>query len=116
MSHQPTVMDPHPVVVIGSSGSWTIRQGVEVAIAFLGEYYAGRGVVIRITSTNPLLVLVSVIEVSDAIEIPIPFPVHDIKLISQCEGKDIIWEAWYLVPFAEVDDADGIGYRPTPCT
>jgi hypothetical protein len=109
-------MDPHPVVVNGSSGSWTIRQGVEVAITFLGEYYAGRGVVIRVTSTDPLLVLVSVIEVSDAIEIPIPFPVHDVKLISQCQGKDIIWEARYLVLFAEVDDADGIGCRPTPCT
>jgi hypothetical protein len=49
---------------------------------FLGEYYAGRGVVIRVTSTDPLLVLVSVIEVNDAIEIPIPFPVHDVRLIS----------------------------------
>jgi hypothetical protein len=74
-------MDPHPVVMNGSSGSWTIRQGVEVAM-FLGEYYAGRGVVIRVTSTDPQLVLVSVIEVSDAIEIPIPFPVHDVRLIS----------------------------------
>jgi hypothetical protein len=109
-------MDPHPVVMNGSSGSWTIREGVEVAITFLGEYYARRGVVIRVTSTDPLLVLVSVIEVSDAIEIPIPFPVHDVRLISQCQGKDIIWEARYHVPFAEVDDADGIGCRPTPCT
>jgi hypothetical protein len=55
-------MDPHPVVVNGSSGSWTIRQGVEVAITILGEYYVGRGVVIRVTSTDPLLVLVSVRE------------------------------------------------------
>jgi hypothetical protein len=109
-------MDPHPVVMNGSSGNWTIREGVEVAITFLGEYYTGRGVVIRVTSIDPLLVLVSVIEVSDAIEIPIPFPVHDVRLISQCQGKDIIWEARYLVPFAEVDDADGIGCRPTPCT
>jgi hypothetical protein len=75
-------MDPHPVVMNGSSGIWTIRQGVEVAITFLGEYYTRRGVVIRVTSTDPLLVLVSVIEVSDTIEIPIPFPVHDIRLIS----------------------------------
>jgi hypothetical protein len=85
-----------------------------VAISFLEEYYTGRGVVIRVTSTDILLVLVSVIEVSDAIEIP--FPVHDVRLISQCEGKDIIWEARYLIPFAEVDDADGIGCWPTPCT
>jgi hypothetical protein len=109
-------MDPHPVVVNGSLGSWTIRQGVEVAITFLGEYYAGRGVIIRITSTDPLLVLVSVIEVSDAIEIPIPFPIHDVRLINQYQGKDIIWEARYLVPFAEVDDVDGIGCQPTPYT
>jgi hypothetical protein len=66
----------------GSSGSWTIFQGVEVAITFLGEYYARRGVIIRVTNIDPLLVLVSVIEVSDAIEIPIPFPVHDVRLIS----------------------------------
>jgi hypothetical protein len=109
-------MDLHPVVMNGSSGSWTIHQGVEVAITFFGEYYAGRGVVSRVTSTNPLLVLVSVIEVSDAIEIPIPFPVDDVKHINQCEGKDIIWEAQYLVPYAEVDNPDGIGCRPTPCT
>jgi hypothetical protein len=104
------------MVMTGSSGSWTIRQGVEVAITFLGEYYAGRGVVIRVTSNDPLLVLVSVIEISDAIEIPIPIPVHDVRLISQYEGKDIIWVARYLVPFAEVDNANGIGCRPTPCT
>jgi hypothetical protein len=54
-------MDLHPVVMNGSSGNWTIREGVEVAITFLGEYYAGRGVVIRVTSTDPLLVLVSVV-------------------------------------------------------
>jgi hypothetical protein len=109
-------MDIHPVVMNGSLGSWTICQGVEVAITFLEEYYVGRAVVIRITSIDPLLVLVSVIEVSDAIEIPIPFPVNDVRHINQCEGKNIIWEAHYLVPYVEVDDADSIGYRPTPCT
>jgi hypothetical protein len=108
-------MDLHPVVMNGSSGSWTIREGIEVAITFLGEYYAGRGVVIRVTSTYPRLVLVSVIEISDAIEIPIPFPVDDVRHISQYEEKDIIWEARYLVPYTEVDDADGIGCRLIPC-
>jgi hypothetical protein len=63
------------MVMTRSSGSWTIRQGIEVSITFLGEYYVGRGVVTRVTSTDPLLVLISVIEVSDAIEIPIPLPV-----------------------------------------
>jgi hypothetical protein len=109
-------MDFHPVVMNGSSGSWTIRQGIEVVITFLGEYYAGRGVVIRVTSIDPLLVLVSVIEVSDAIEIPILFPVDDVRHISQYEGKDIIWEARYLVPYVELDGTEGIGCRLTPCT
>jgi hypothetical protein len=77
-------MDLHPVVMNVSSANWTIRQGVEVAITFLEEYYAGRGVVIRVTSTDPLLVLVSIIEVNDPIEIPIPipFPINGVKHIS----------------------------------
>jgi hypothetical protein len=87
-----------------------------VAITFLREHYAGCGVVIRVTSTDPLLVLVSIIEASHSIEIPIPFPVDDVRHISQCEGKDIIWEAQYLVPYVEVDDVDSIGCRLTPCT
>jgi hypothetical protein len=70
------------VVINRSLCSWTIRRGVEAALTFLGLYYGGRGVVDRITSTNPLLVLVSVIEVSDAIEIPLPFPVDNVKHIS----------------------------------
>jgi hypothetical protein len=53
-----------------------------VALTFLGQYYAGCGVVVRVTSTDPLLVLVSVIEVSDAIQIPLPFPVDDVRHIS----------------------------------
>jgi hypothetical protein len=53
-----------------------------VALTFLGQYYAGRGVVVRVTSTDLLLVLVSVIEVSDAIEIPLHFPVDDVRHIS----------------------------------
>ena len=56
-----------------------ICKGVEVAITFLGEYYVGCGVVVRITSTDPLLVFVFVQEVSDVIEIPIPFPDVSIK-------------------------------------
>jgi hypothetical protein len=69
-------------VMNGSSGSWTIRSGVEVALTFLGQYYAGRGIVVRVTSTDPLLVLVSVIEVNDTIEIPLPFFVDDVRHIS----------------------------------
>jgi hypothetical protein len=61
-----------------------------VALTFLGQYYVGRGVVVRATSTNPLLVLVAVVEVSDAIEIPLPSPVDDVRHFSQCAGKEII--------------------------
>jgi hypothetical protein len=93
-------MDYQPVVMNGSLGSWTICQGLKVALTFLGQYYAGRGVFVRMTSINPLLVLVSFIEVSDAIEILLPFPVDDARHISQCAGKEIIWEAQYLVPYA----------------
>jgi hypothetical protein len=85
-----------------------------VVLTFLGQYYAGRGVVVRVTNTNPLLVLVSVIEVSDAIQIPLPFPVDNVRHISQCAGKEIIWDVQYLVPYAQVDDAEGIGCRPIP--
>jgi hypothetical protein len=109
-------MDHEPLVMNGSSGSWTIREGVEVALTFLRQYYTGRGVVVRVTSTDILLVLISVIEVSDAIEIPLPFPIDDIRHINQYAGKEIIWEAQYLVPYAQVDDADSIGCRPIPST
>jgi hypothetical protein len=75
-------MDHESLLMNGSSCSWTIHEGVEVALTFLEQYYAGRGVVVRVTSTDPLLVLVSVIEVSDAIKIPLPFPVDDVRHIS----------------------------------
>jgi hypothetical protein len=39
-------MDHEPLVMNGNSSSWTIREGVEVALTFLGQYYAGRGVVV----------------------------------------------------------------------
>jgi hypothetical protein len=82
-------MDHESLVMNGSSGNWTIREGMEVTLTFLEQYYAGRGVVVRMTSTNPLLVLVSVIEVSDAIEIPLPFLVDNVRHISQCAGKEL---------------------------
>jgi hypothetical protein len=82
IGRQLIVMDHEPLVMNRSSSSWTIRQGVEVALTFLGQYYTGRGVVVRVTSTDLLLVLVSVIEVSDAIEIPLHFPVDDVRHIS----------------------------------
>ena len=66
------------------------------------------------TSTNLLLVLISVTEVSDAIKIS--FPIDDVRHISQCAGNKIIWEAQYLIPYAQVDDTDGIGSHPLPST
>ena len=108
-------MDLHPVVKNGKSGSWIVRPRIEVAITLLREYYAGRGVVIRFTNIDPLLVLVSVIEVSDALDMLIPFSIHDVTRLSQCAGMDIIWKAEYLVLYAEAEDAIGIGYQLTPC-
>jgi hypothetical protein len=55
-----TTIDPEIILLKGSTGKWTIRKGVEVVITFIGEYYAG-SVVVRITSTDPLLVLVFVL-------------------------------------------------------
>jgi hypothetical protein len=109
-------MDNHLVVMNGRSGSWTIRQGIKVALTFLGQYYAGRGVVVKATSTSLFLFIVAVVEVSDAIEIPLPFPVDDVRHFSQCTRKKIIWEAQYLVPYAQVDDTNGIGCWPIPYT
>jgi hypothetical protein len=56
-----------------------IWKAVQVAITFLGQYYVGCGVVIQISSRDPLLILVSVLEESDAIKIPVPYPVGEIQ-------------------------------------
>jgi hypothetical protein len=85
-----------------------------VTLTFLKQYYWGRGVIVRVTSTNPLLALVTVIEVIDMIEIPLPFPVDDVRHLSQCARKEIIWEVEYLVPYGQVDNTGGIGCRPIP--
>ena len=53
-----------------------------MALTFLGQFYAGRGVVVKMNNNDPLLVLVSVIEVIDAIEIPLPFPIDNVRHIS----------------------------------
>ena len=82
IGQQPIAMDHHPVVMNGRSSSWTIRQEVEVVLTFFRQYYVGYGVVVRVTSTNLLLVLIAVIEVSDAIKIPFPFPVNNVRHFS----------------------------------
>jgi hypothetical protein len=55
-----------------------------------GLYYAGRGVISKILCRDPLLVEVKIIEVSPAIEVEIPFPVGDLRRISQCAGREVI--------------------------
>ena len=75
-------MDIHPMVKNGRLSSWTIRPEVEVAITLLREYYVGRGIVIRVTSTDSLLALVSIREVSDALDMLISFPVQDITRLN----------------------------------
>lgn len=55
---------------------------MEVAITILRQDYVGHGIVIQAISCGPLLVEVSMLEVSEAIGIPIPYPIGDIQQIS----------------------------------
>ena len=50
---------------------WKIYRGAEVAITFLGQYYAGYAVVIKVVNHDVLLVKVLVLEISEAFKIPI---------------------------------------------
>lgn len=70
----------------GGSRRWALALDTHVTITFLGLYYLG----------DPLLVEVKVIEVSLAIEVEIPFPGGDLQRISQCVGREVIWEAEHL--------------------
>ena len=83
----------------GSNGRWAVAPSAHVAITFLGLYYAGLGVILKILYQDPLLVEVKVIEVSPVIEVEIPFPVGDLQRINQCAGRDVIWEAEHLRPY-----------------
>jgi hypothetical protein len=80
----------------GGNGRWAVAPGAHVAITFLGLYYARWGVISKILCQDLLLVEVKVIEVSPTIEVEIPFPVGDLQRISQCTGRDVIWEAEHL--------------------
>lgn len=86
-----------------------VWKGVQVAITFLRQYYVGCGVIIQISNRDPLLILVSVLEESDAIKIPIQHPVHEIQKISQCKDRDIVWKAQYVNPDLEVDESNSNG-------
>lgn len=74
-----TITDLETIVMNESCGRQMICKRRVVAITFLVEYYAGCGVVVRVTNIDPLLVLVFVQEISDTIEFLIPFLDGDIN-------------------------------------
>jgi hypothetical protein len=100
----------------GGNGRWAVAPGAHVAITFLGLYYAGRGVISKILCRDPLLVEVKIIEVSPTIEVEIPFPVGDLRRISQCAGREVIWKAEHLQPYGALSEEplQTIGGPPTP--
>jgi hypothetical protein len=99
----------------GANGKWAVAPGAYVAITFLGLYYAGRGVILKILCRDPLLVEVKIIEVSPAIEVEIPFPIGDLRRISQCTGREVIWEAEHLRPYGALskEPLQTVGGPPT---
>jgi hypothetical protein len=100
----------------GGNGRWAVAPGAHVAITFLGLYYVGRGVISKILCRDPLLVEVKIIEVSPAIEVEIPFLVGDLRRISQCTGREVIWEAEHLRPYGALSEEplETLGGLPTP--
>ena len=90
-------------------------KGVVVALTHSGFYYAGRAVINRIVSRDPYLLDVRVLEVCDNIEMIIPYPTGDLKYLSQCAGRNIVWEERYVYPyFSENDTAPTpVGWQPT---
>jgi hypothetical protein len=70
----------------------------------------------KILYQDPLLVEVKIIEVSPAIEVEIPFPVGDLRRISQCAGREVIWEAEHLRPYGAMSEEplETLGRPPTP--
>ena len=99
----------------GRSGRWKVKKGVVVALTHSGLYYAGRAVIQRVVEFDPIVVVVKVIEVSDSMEMNIPFPDEGVKSLSNCLGQMILWEAADLRPFGEVEDDDinAVGCPPT---
>jgi hypothetical protein len=70
-------------IIVQNEGSvrWTVRRGVEMAITFLGQYNAGRGVITKIRCRDPLFFKVKFYEVFFSIEVNIPFPVGKLLII-----------------------------------
>jgi hypothetical protein len=114
-----TTMEPkvkNTEIRSGGNGRWAVAPGTHVAITFLGLYYARWGVISKILCWDPLLVEVKIIEVSPAIEVEIPFPVGDLRRISQCAGWEVIWEAEHLRPYGALSEEplETLGGPPTP--
>jgi hypothetical protein len=99
----------------GGNGRWAVAPGAHVAITFLGLCYAGRGVVSKILCWDLLLVEIKIIEVSPTIEVEIPFLVGDLQRISQCAGREVIWEAEHLRPYSTLSEEhlETLGGPPT---
>jgi hypothetical protein len=111
---EPKVMNTR--IRTSDNGRWAVAPRAHVAITFLGLYYAGRGVISKILYRDSLLVEVKIIEVSPAIEVEIPFPVGDLRRISQCAGREVIWEAEHLRPYGALSEEplQTLGGPPTP--
>ena len=99
----------------GPSRRWTITHGRIVVVTLAGLYYAGQGRVVAVTCRDPILVRITLLESSPAIEgIKLPFPERGLELLSDCVGEELTWEAKYLRPYASmISDTDcGIGGPP----
>jgi hypothetical protein len=103
-------------ICCGGNERWVVAPDAHVAITFLRLYYAGWEVISKILCQDPLLVEVKVIEVSLANEVEISFPVGDLQRISQCAGRDVIWEAKHLRLYGALSEKpiEPLGGPPTP--
>jgi len=78
---------------------------VVVALTHSRFYYAKRTVINRVVSRDPFFLDVRVLEVCDSIEMIIPYPMGDLKYLSQCAQRNIMWEKRsYVRPYInEID-------------
>lgn len=63
------IMEMEPIQLFmknGSSRRWMVTWEIHVAWTFKGLYYIARGIVTKIVSQHPVLILVNVLEVSGA--------------------------------------------------
>ena len=101
----------------GPSGRWTIIRGRIVAVTLTGLYFAGRGRVVVVTCRDSILVRIVLLKSSLTVKgIKLPFPERRLKLLSDCVGEELTWEAQYLRPYASmISNVDcGIGGLSIP--